>query len=58
MLYRLFTRPTNEITAILLLTHASVTTKIAINTPTKPLLECSNCVGFFMPVALFKQVRA
>jgi hypothetical protein len=50
----LITQPNNTF----VLTQASVTTNITVNTPTKPLHECSNCVGFFMPVTLFKEVRA
>jgi hypothetical protein len=58
MFYRFFINLTNELTAILLLTHETVTTNMIRNTPTKPLHECSNCVGFFMPVTLFKKVGA
>ena len=36
----------------ILLTGSSVLTIIVGNTPTKPLHECSNCVGFFMPATL------
>lgn len=55
MLYGFFIGLITQLNNTFVLTLASVTTNIALNTPTKPLHECSNCVGFFMPATLAKK---
>ncbi len=42
----------------ILLTISSIQSNIANNTPAKPILESSNCAGFFMPETLLKSLEA
>jgi len=61
MFYRAFISKidnlTNKIETNFLLPLETVTINIILNSPTKPLPECSNRVGFFMPITLVKVAR-